>query len=226
MSEAVAHDQNPPRTGVLTSKLGSVLAIVPLGAWVTWHLWENLWSWADPESRAELWEEHVSRPGSPGASTLVSVLVFAPLILHTVWGLRRLRITQPNRYPFFGNLKYLLQRLTAVGLFFFLLAHVYLARIKPALGPRGYESFEDISAHMRHHPPTLAVYVLGVLGTAYHLANGLYTASFIHGIAASPRAGRRMRVVSVAFFVLLLAFGFGAIAGLFNAGAQYAPPAD
>lgn len=221
MSEAV-HEQVPASGSLLTSRLGSVVAIVPLGVWVTWHLWENLSSW----NGGDTWETHVSQPGTTGTSSIVSAVVFAPLLLHTAWGLRRLTMAKPNGYPFFGNAKYLLQRLSAVGLLFFLMAHVFLARVKPTLSAPGYETFEDIAAHMRHHPPTLVVYVLGVLATAFHLANGVYTAAFIHGIAASPKAQRRMQVVSLAFFALLLAMGWGAVAGLFQAGVNFSPPID
>lgn len=222
MSEAAVHEQPASTGGLLTSRVGSVVALMPLGVWTTWHLWENFGAWAG----ADAWEENVSRPGATGASTLVSVVVFLPLILHTVWGMRRIKMMQPNGYKFFGNAKYMLQRLSALGVLGFLVAHVYLARIKPALSAQGYESFEDISAHMRHHPPTLIVYALGVLGTAYHLSNGIYTSSFIYGLAASPKASRRMQVISFAFFALLLVFGWGAVAGLYEAGAQYAPPLD
>ncbi len=222
MSEAAVQEQSASTGGMLTSRVGSVVALMPLGVWTTWHLWENLGAWAG----ADAWEETVSRPGATGASTLVSVLVFLPLILHTMWGARRLKMMKPNGYKTFGNAKYLLQRLSALGVLGFLFAHIYLARIKPTFSAQGYESFEDISAHMRHHPPTLIVYVLGVLGTAYHLSNGVYTASFIYGLAASPKASRRMQVISLAFFVLLLVFGWGAVAGLYQAGAQYAPPLD
>lgn len=67
------------------------------------------------------------------------------------------------------------------------------------------------------------VYLLGVLGTTFHLANGVYTASFIHGLAASPRAQRRMQVVSVALFVVLLGVGWGAVAGVYVAGVLVRP---
>ncbi len=222
MSEAAVQEQASGGVSLVASRVGSVVAIVPLGVWTTWHLWENLSAWAGGDA----WEEAVSRPGHPVASGLVSVVVFAPLILHTLWGIRRLTMMQPNGYQTFGNAKYLLQRASAVGLMLFLMAHVFLARIKPMFNATGYETFEDISAHMRHHPPTLVVYVLGVLGTAFHLANGVYTASFIHGLAASPKAARRMQVISGLLFVLLLAAGWGAVAGLFQAGAQFAAPAD
>ena len=52
--------------------------------------------------------------GSPLVVT--SVVVLAPLLLHTVWGLGRLFTSRPNnlRYGYFENLKYLLQRLASL----------------------------------------------------------------------------------------------------------------
>ncbi|MFO0610080.1 MAG: hypothetical protein U0324_43375 [Polyangiales bacterium] len=221
MSEVAIQEQGT-KGSALGSRLGSVLALAPLGVWTTWHLWENLSAW----DGADTWQATVSQPGNTGTNTLVSVMVFAPLLIHTAWGFTRLKMTKPNGYKFFGNFKYLLQRLSALGLLGFLAAHVYLARIKPLTHEPGYETFEDLAAHMRHHPPTLVVYVLGVLGVAYHLANGVYTASFIYGLAASPRARRVMQVASLAFFAFLLAVGWGAVAGLFQGGANLAPPVD
>ena len=231
MSEADA--QSSPTPGVLFPRLGSMLAIAPLGVWVSWHLWENLYAWRGDGA----WSERVvdtvvtaegrAYTGNPFGAALVSLVVFAPLLIHVLWGLRRLAMAKPNGYRFFGNAKYVLQRLSALGLLGFVGAHVYLARISPALhNPTGHETFEDLAAHMRHHPPTLVVYLLGVIGTTFHLANGVYTASFIHGIAASPRAQQRMQIFSIALFVVLLTVGWGAVAGLYDAGVQFVPPVD
>lgn len=217
--------------GGIYPRLGSALAIAPLGVWTVWHLWENLYVWAGRDA----WAEHVTDVrmvdntatyvGNGLSSWLVSVVVLGPLVIHMLWGLRRLRMTKPNGYKYFGNAKYLLQRLSALGLMGFLGAHIYLARIKPALHNRtGHEDFCDLAGHMRHHPPTLVVYTLGVLGIAYHLANGVYTASFIHGIAASPRASRRMELVSLGLFALLLVFGLGAVAGMYQQAEIFSCP--
>ncbi|TAK22019.1 MAG: succinate dehydrogenase [Myxococcaceae bacterium] len=229
MSEALA--QTTPTRGGFLPRLGSVLAIAPLGVWVAWHLWENLYAWRGDAAWSEravdtvVTAEGRAYVGNPLSAALVSAVVFAPLLIHVAWGLRRLSMAKPNGYRFFGNAKYVLQRLSALGLLGFIAAHVYLARIGPGLhSPTGHESFEDLAGHMRHHLPTLVVYLLGVLGTTFHLANGVYTASFIHGIAASPRAQRRMQAVSVALFVVLLGVGWGAVAGLYVAGAPYIPP--
>lgn len=222
MSEAVAVQVSPPRARWFP-RLGSALAIAPLGVWTVWHLWQNF----QAARGEEAWSRTVVEGSSPMASAVVSFVVFAPLLIHLVWGMRRISIASPNKLPFFGNLKYVLQRLSAVGVLLFLAGHVWLARIHPALtSPSGHEDFADIAAHMRHHPATLVVYILGVLGTAYHLANGVYTAAFIYGLAASPKAQRRMTVASMVLFVLLLGLGWGAVTELFSAGINYAPPVD
>ncbi len=222
MSEAaVMHQTGGSQGGILTGRLGSVLAVAPLGTWVAWHLWENLYAWQG----AQAWSQRVTEPGHAVSEAITLLIVFVPLIIHTVWGIRRLAMTRPNGYRFFGNLKYLLQRLSAIGLFFFIGAHVYLARIHPAFTvASGHEHFADLAREMRT-APTLTVYILGILGTAYHLSNGVYTASFIHGIAASPRAGRWMQVISVVLFILLLTCGWGAVWGLYRAGGALPPGA-
>lgn len=235
MSEAVAV-QAPGVKSALFPRLGSVLAIAPLGVWTAWHLWQNLYVWAGEEAWARRVTDVSITSGTPHftgtafSSTLVSFLVFAPLVIHLLWGMRRLRMASINLggYSFFGNYKYVLQRLSALGVLAFIIAHVYLARIKPALLPTetGRETFADIAAHMRHHPPTLVVYILGVLGTVYHLSNGVYTSAFINGLAASPKGQRKMAAFSIILFVLLLAVGWGAIAGLWSAGANFPPPID
>lgn len=232
MSEAVHGEVEVAASrGGLLPRLGSVLALAPLGVWTVWHLWENLYVWAGREA----WAAHVTDVrvvdgtatyvGNGVSSWLVSLVVLGPLMLHTLWGLRRIRMTKPNGYKFFGNAKYLLQRLSALGLMGFLGAHLYLARIKPALSNRtGHEDFCDLAGHMRHHPPTLVVYTLGVIGIAYHLANGVYTAAFINGLAASPRASRQMQVISLTLFAVLLVFGLGSVIGMYQQAEVFSCP--
>jgi succinate dehydrogenase / fumarate reductase cytochrome b subunit len=144
-----------------------------------------------------------------------------PLGLHTVWGIGRLFTARPNnvRYNYFANLKYTVQRLSAIGLLLFLGAHLWLAFLKPRVTLGHPETFADISQQMHHHLPTLLVYCLGILGTAYHLANGLHTFAMGWGLVASRRALRKLDGAVAVIFVVLLAMGLGAVYALWNAGA-------
>jgi succinate dehydrogenase / fumarate reductase cytochrome b subunit len=202
----------------LRARLASLLAVAPLGVWTVVHLWHNLSAFQG----AEAWERDVTEHPHRLAFFVTALVALLPLGLHTVWGLGRLATTRPNlvRYRYFENLKYVLQRLSAIGVLLFLGAHVYEAMIRPRALEGHPETFEDIAHHMRTHPPTLVVYVLGVLGVTYHLANGLHTFAMGWGLASSRRALRKLEIGSAIVFVLLLAMGWGAVYALWDAGAQ------
>jgi succinate dehydrogenase / fumarate reductase, cytochrome b subunit len=59
----------------------------------------------------------------------------------------RLFSFRPNNlaYNNYGNLKYILQRITAVGALFFLGAHIWLAFLRPRLLGGAPEAFADIA---------------------------------------------------------------------------------
>jgi succinate dehydrogenase / fumarate reductase cytochrome b subunit len=206
------------------SKLASLLAIAPLGVWTILHVWDNLSVW---KGGAE-WQKDVTGHQHPVALTFTTIVVLAPLALHTIWGLGRLRTSRPNypRYGYFENLKYLLQRLSALGVLAFLGAHLWLAFLHPRLVEHQAESFQDIAAEMHHHLPTLMVYLLGTLGVAYHLGNGLYGFAMSWGLAATRRSLRGFQIAGIVLFVVLLAMSWAAILGLYNAGAAFAVPLD
>jgi succinate dehydrogenase / fumarate reductase cytochrome b subunit len=70
---------------------------------------------------------------------------------------------------------------------------------------------------MRFHTPTLVVYILGTLGVAYHLANGLQSFAMGWGLVASRRALRQLEWVAAIAFIVLLAMSWGAIYALYAA---------
>lgn len=203
--------------GFLRARLGSVLAIAPLGVWTVVHLWNNLAAFEGGEA----WERAVTDYDHPIAFFFSSIVALLPLALHTVWGVGRLFTSRPNnlRYRYFQNVKYLLQRLSAIGVLLFLGAHIWKAMLEPRLLHQRPETFADISHQMHHHLPTLAVYVLGVLGVAYHLANGLQTFSMGWGLVSTQRALKRMEGGVVVVFLVLLAMGWASVYALWSAGA-------
>jgi succinate dehydrogenase / fumarate reductase cytochrome b subunit len=213
----VAVDPARARSSFLRARVASALAVVPLGAWTFLHLWHNLAAFQGGEA----WESAVTEYPHPVAEALTGVVVLLPIALHTVWGIGRLASARPNlvRYRFYGNLKYVLQRLAAVGVLFFLGAHLWLALLKPRVTEGHAETFEDIAQHMHFHTPTLVVYVLGTLAVAYHLANGLQTACMSWGVVTSQRGLRRLEVWAIGLFLLLLAMSWGAVYALWAAGA-------
>jgi succinate dehydrogenase / fumarate reductase, cytochrome b subunit len=205
------------RSSFFQARLASVLAIVPLGGWTVVHLWHNLAAFEG----ADAWEAAVTGYAHPVAEATAAVVVLLPLAIHTVWGIGRLAISRPNnlRYRFYGNLKYLLQRVAAIGVLLFLGAHLWLAMIKPRVVDRHAETFADIAHHMHFHGPTLAVYVLGTLGVSYHLANGVHTFLMGWGVVSSRQGLRRLEGLAILLFVSLLAMSWAAVYALWVAGA-------
>ena len=177
---AAARNPARPHLALLRTRLGSLLAVAPLGVWTMLHLWNNLGAFAGGAA----WERAVTERSHPLEPIVTATVVLLPLAIHSVWGLARLRTSRPNnvRYGFYGNLKYLLQRVSALGVLFFLGAHLWLAAIQPRLIEGRPERFAEIAHEMRHHTPTLVVYVLGTLGVAYHLANGLTSIALALGL--------------------------------------------
>ncbi len=206
------------------AKLGSLLAVAPLGIWAVLHVWSNLSIFKSGQE----WQAAVTGHQTPIALAVTSVVVLAPLLLHTLWGIGRLRTSRPNnaRYGYFENLKYLLQRLSAVGVLLFLGAHIWEAFLHPRLIQHQAERFEDIAGAIHGEPATLIVYLLGTLGVAYHLGNGVYGFAMSWGLATTRRSLRGFQTAGIALFVLFLAMSWGALYGLWSVGASYPVPLD
>jgi succinate dehydrogenase / fumarate reductase, cytochrome b subunit len=216
MSTTTAQSTSAGHRAFISSRLGSILAIAPLGLWVVVHLWHNLAALQGPEA----WQSAVTGYETTGSLILSSVVVLAPLAIHTVWGIKRLLISRPNnqRYGFFENFKYLLQRISAIGVFFFILAHLWLAFIHPRFVEGRPEQFADFAHEMRHDAATLPVYLLGTLGVAYHLANGVYGFAMTWGLAASRASLHKFQQLAMGLFVVLLAMSWAAVFALWSAG--------
>jgi len=210
-------DEEHPLIYQLRSRLGTILAILPLGVWTIIHLWNNLSAFGG----AEAWERDVTHYRNPVVQGITYSIVLLPLLIHTVWGLLRMPQNRPNnvKYTYFNNLRYLLQRLSALGVLLFLGAHLWLALLKPRLFVGHAETFPAISHEMRHHLPTLVVYLLGTLGVTYHLANGIATSAFGLGLVTSRKSMKRVENFAIPLFLAFLAMAWGAIYALWRAGA-------
>jgi succinate dehydrogenase / fumarate reductase cytochrome b subunit len=222
MAEAPAADRHAPPAArtvagkFIAGKLGSLFAILPLGVWTVHHVWNNLAAY----DGARAWQEAVTGHPSDASQIITAVVVLLPLLWHTVWGAMRITRSKPKvNQGLFSNVRYLFQRLSAVGLLLFLGAHLWLAWAQPRFVEGHAEPFREIAHEMHHHMPTLIVYVLGILGIAYHLANGLWSFAMGWGITVGKTALDWMERISLALFVVLLALGWAAVYGLYRAGA-------
>lgn len=188
----------------------SFLGVFPLGLYVVLHYWTNISSLGGPEAFNRALSESRDHVGF----LALEILLGLAIAIHTFVGLRLLILSRPNNHlqRHFRNLKFLLHRLAALGVGLFIVAHVVKARIMPAFTPAGAESFAGMREAF-HEPITLAVYALGNLGIAFHLANGLWTFLITWGLTVTPRSQRVSQVLSILFFLVLAGMAGAAIFG-------------
>lgn len=219
MSEAtISASPLAGRSAFLRDRIGSIVAFAPLSLWTGLHLWNNL----AVLRGGGAWQEAVTHHANPVAHVFTLLIVLLPLVLHTIWGIKRLASAKPNnvRYGFYANFKYLLQRASAIGVLLFLGAHIWLAMIYPRLVLGHAEAFADIAHEMHHHGPTLAVYLLGSLGVCFHLANGMQSLAMGWGVVSSRKALKKLEFLVIGLFLVLLTMAWTSIFGLYQAGAS------
>ena len=204
---------------ILMKRLFSISGIVPLGIYTIVHLWNNNYSWQGPE----VFNKHLLESRNIPFYTLITILfLYIPLVFHTVYGLyvakqaRAVIVTGLIRNPYFEMLKYVLQRLSGLGLMLFLGAHIYKTKIETLT-----EGVLPDYKHMREAfgeviPPVRIIYFLGVLGLAYHLSNGLWSACITWGLTINAKSQRMVQVITVLFFFVITAMGISAIQGFLN----------
>jgi succinate dehydrogenase / fumarate reductase cytochrome b subunit len=217
-TQALPEPAASSESNYLRNRLSSILAVAPLGVWTVVHIWNQL----SVFNGANAWQQTVTGYEHPYAVFAVSLLVLLPLLLHTLWGIGRLWKSRPNnvRYGYFDNLRYLIQRLSALGVLLFMGAHLYLAFIEPRFLHGGPEAFADIAHEMHFNGPTLVVYLLGTLGVTYHLGNGVASVGMGWGLATSVKGMQRWQAFGIALFVVMLAMSWVAVYGIWQAGAS------
>ena len=202
----------------LLRRVHSITGIVPVGLFLIYHLYLQLYL----HSGAEAYNAEVnSFYDSPLSTILLVLFVYFPLIFHSVYGVvlsARLadipEVHAQTQYSYFANFLYWMQRLSGVGVFFFIGGHLYFAKIEPFLN-------DDFGAHYEHlqagflNPDsgwlTLSVYIFGILGAAFHMGNGINTFCMTWGIALTPISQKMVRAFSIAVFVFLAFTGYYSI---------------
>ena len=200
-------------------RLHSLFGLVPVGAFLVFHLWEN----SQSRFGAAYYNEHVvgaiARLNYLPVIELVTIAL--PLLFHAGYGLAIVGggRAEPLRYPWLRNRLYWLQRLSGVGLLVFLALHVGMTRIAGLLDPA---IGDDLFGHMRaalSDPAVLALYLIGLWLAVVHLANGMSTAAIAWGLTTSAAAQRRVGWVCAGIGLLLGIIGTHGLLGFLTAPA-------
>jgi succinate dehydrogenase / fumarate reductase cytochrome b subunit len=211
-------------------RLHSLLGLVPLGAYLVFHLATN----ASILDGLETYQRRANQIHVLGETTVQFVgwtCILLPILLHGLIGLLIVARGKRNllSYPYADNFRYTLERGAGVVVFLFVLWHVFhmtgwiqtawwTQHVARPLGGAQFDPDHVITAvrAVRAAPWIVTVYIVGTLAAVYHLANGIWTAGITWGVWTSANAQRWANVPCLAFGVGLTFVGVGIIAGLYR----------
>ncbi len=198
----------------LIYRLFSLAGLVPIGAYLFIHLLTN----ATILNSVASYQYAVDRIHSLGfiLPAVEWIFIFIPLLFHAAVGWLIISGAVPNTssYPYSHNVRYVLQRATAIIAFFFILYHVLemhhmgLGYFKPEHAASS--AAETIDRAMWEK----VVYATGILACVYHLSNGLWTWGITWGVWTTPAAQRRASYLALAFGLFLGFVGLSALWGM------------
>ena len=210
------------RTFVLR-KLHQLTGIVPLGLFLLEHFYTN----SKALNGAVSFNDSVKDLQSIPYILLVEIGgIFIPLIYHAVYGLVITAEARPNNlaYPYPRNWFYTIQRVTGIILFFFITFHVLNFRFSmiPGLNTLSVadhpdQSFDIVAREFRMIP-IFIIYMVGIISTVWHFANGIWLFMVDWGITIGERAQRLTGYACIAFGLLLLAVGINAAVAFIRPG--------
>lgn len=177
------------RRHFLARRLHSLSGVVPVGVFLVVHLWTNAKALSGPITFGRAVGEINDLPFLP----VIEVLgIFLPLGFHALYGVVLAFRAKPNVgvYGYARNWLFVLQRVTGVIAFLFLLMHVKDFRVAKALGSMRHEGFFDELGLLLGVRWKALIYLLGTTASIFHFANGLRTVLWSFGVTISDRSQR------------------------------------
>lgn len=188
-------------------KWHSLMGVIPVGVFLTQHLIVNNFATRGAEAfnKAAGFMELL-----PFRYALEIFIIFLPILYHAIYGLY-IAFTAKNNavsYGYFRNWMFVFQRISGIITLIFISWHVWETRIQAMLGK---DVNYDMMADILNNPAMFAFYLVGIVSTIFHFANGLWTFCISWGITVSPRSQRISTYVTLAIFLGLSYVGVSAL---------------
>ena len=196
-----------PPPGGLARRLHSVFGVVPVGAFLVFHLLAN----ATALKGADAYNAMTRRlQGLPLVVGIEILVIAVPLFFHAIYGLFRIASDIPGRARPGRRALTVLQQVTGVALLGFVLFHLWTARLVQIHDHESLDLFRLMQASLAN-PWIRAAYGIGILSATFHLSAGLFTFADTWGLASSAGARRAFVVVSAVLFLGLSALGLSTL---------------
>lgn len=189
--------------GFYSRKLHSLLGVIPLGFFLLEHMITNF---SAVEGGSEGFREAVAFLNSLPLVLVLEIFgIWLPLLYHGVYGLYIAFQAKPNnrRFPTERNLRYLLQRVTGVIAFVFVIWHVVETRVQVALGNVEHEELGGLMHEIVSNPLFFTLYIIGVVSAAFHFTNGLWSFLVSWGVTVGPRSQRVSSYICMGLFAIV-----------------------
>jgi succinate dehydrogenase / fumarate reductase cytochrome b subunit len=189
-------------------RLHSLTGVLPIGAFLLEHFFTNSFAMFGPEvynSKVEFFM------GLPYIILIEIALIWIPILFHALYGLYIIFSGQVNvfRFGYARNWMYMLQRVTGVTAFCFIIYHVYATRISGLITGE-HVSFELVQRSL-DNPLILGFYILGIVSASYHLGNGLFGFLITWGIAIGEKTQRALSICCCVLSLGMTVFGLAAL---------------
>jgi succinate dehydrogenase / fumarate reductase, cytochrome b subunit len=194
-------------TSYILDKLHSLSGVVPIGAFLAEHFFENSYALVSPEKFNWI---AAKLETIPWRVPIEFLFIWLPILFHGLYGLVIWWKGKSNAlgHPWMANWMYVLQRWTGIVAFCFIGWHVWTERF----ATHGKSSYEGVASAMSH-PWVVGIYVVGILCASFHLGNGLWNFACKWGIAVTPRAQRLAALFGAAVAIAFTTVGLAIIAG-------------
>ncbi|WP_085991755.1 succinate dehydrogenase cytochrome b558 subunit [Oceanobacillus senegalensis] len=183
-------------------RLHSLLGVVPIGIFLVQHLVVNHFAVYGEESfnRAAGFMANL-----PFVIVLEIFIIFLPILYHAVLGVYIAFTAKNNtsRFGFFRNWMFKLQRITGIITLIFIVWHVWETRVQVGLGNAevNYSLMEGILTN----PFMFWFYIVGIISTVFHFANGLWSFLVSWGITQTPKS---QKIATYAVIVVFLVVSY------------------
>lgn len=200
----------------LIYRLFSLAGLIPIGGYLVVHLITNSLVLNGPAA----YQDAVGQIHSLGVFLpfVEWTFIFIPILFHATIGVIIIAGGMPNSnaYPYGGNIRYTLQRATAMIVFLFILWHVWqMHQLGLLFGGGHFNPDAATSSTAITLSPFLIrlLYAIGIVSAVYHLSNGLWTQGITWGIWTTPTAMLRAGRVCFVFGILVGFIGLAALYG-------------
>lgn len=196
--------QAQDRSEFLLRRLHTLAGVIPVGLFLLEHLFTNAMATTGAASYNSAVDtiQHI-----PFLHFIEFFFIFLPLVYHGVFGLYVAFISGYNagQYSWTRNMMFVLQRITGVITFIFIIYHLWTTRFS------GKAPTFDMVHQLMVNPAYFWFMVIGVVAATFHFANGLWSFAVHWGITVGARAQRVTAYVTMVVFIVLAGVGVEAL---------------